>query len=837
MRSIRSLPCRTAARRAVTYLYTGIVGALLFLWFHQAPLHAQLPTPTLLGYWHNWEDTNTPYLAIDSLDSRYNVIAVAFALPVSTTDMTMTFVPARGSQQEFMSRIQRVRASGKKVLLSIGGATASIDLSTTANRDAFAASLTTLLTTYGFDGLDVDIEHGASILINGGTITAPQNIAQINLISALRSIMSSYRSAFARKMILTFAPETAYVQGGMSGFGSIWGGYLPLLHALRDSLDAVQVQLYNSGTMYGIDGNIYAQGTADFIVAMTEAVIQGFTTRGGVFTGLPATKVLVGLPAAPPAAGGGFCDTTTIRAAVKYLRGVGPRAGSYVLARSAGYSDLQGMMTWSVNWDATTTNRTRYQFAQTFRELFGAAVSLPDACVILAPQNNEQLQLNNATVRWRASRPSVTVYHLDVRVNGAQWLSDSTITDTTRSIQLPGASNVHLRVRARNSVGWGDWSVAVTISTLPVPEMVVHSSPMNNAQLQSNVCVFNWRRSAPAVDAYRVRLTALSGGAIFDTTLVDTMLTVSLQANQSYSWSVSAHNLSGWSPWSTPWVCSSVPYPGRVNLMAPKNDTLIVNDTIILTWMSATPYVNAYHVEVREDGVLTMSDSTNVYSAARYVHASDESQVQWRARARNASGWGEWSETAWYLRVALPGNVTAVYPPDSAVVSSARIAFSWNAAKPAAQSFEIQIQSDTLLSTVTSADTQTVVLVPAQAAVHRWRVRGVNQAGAGAWTPWRTITLRDTVATIDHESGEIAGCGNGSALVFNVFPNPGGSSRMISARHEQMMSIQVSDLWGRLVYSAEMMIGPQARLFPCGNLTPGMYVVRIGGCTQMFIQE
>ena len=837
MRCICSLPRRTATRRALKDLYTGIVAALLFLWFHQAPLHAQLPTPTLLGYWHNWEDTNTPYLAIDSLDSRYNVIAVAFALPVSTTDMTMTFVPARGTQQEFMSRIQRVRASGKKVLLSIGGATASIDLSTTANRDAFAASLTTLLTTYGFDGLDVDIEHGASILINGGTITAPQNIAQINLISALRSIMSSYRSAFARKMILTFAPETAYVQGGMSGFGSIWGGYLPLLHALRDSLDAVQVQLYNSGTMYGIDGNIYAQGTADFIVAMTEAVIQGFTTRGGVFTGLPATKVLVGLPAAPPAAGGGFCDTTTIRAAVKYLRGVGPRAGSYVLARSAGYSDLQGMMTWSVNWDATTTNRTRYQFAQTFRELFGAAVSLPDACVILAPQNNEQLQLNNATVRWRASRPSVTAYHLDVRVNGAQWLSDSTITDTTRSIQLPGASNVQLRVRARNSVGWGDWSVAVTISTLPVPEMVVHSSPMNNAQLQSNVCVFNWRRSAPAVDAYRVRLTALSGGAIFDTTLVDTMLTVSLQANQSYSWSVSAHNLSGWSPWSTPWVCSSVPYPGRVNLMAPKNDTLIVNDTIILTWMSATPYVNAYHVEVREDGVLTMSDSTNVYSAARYVHASDESQVQWRVRARNASGWGEWSETAWYLRVALPGNVTAVYPPDSAVVSSARIAFSWNAAKPAAQSFEIQIQSDTLLSTVTSADTQTVVLVPAQAAVHRWRVRGVNQAGAGAWTPWRTITLRDTVATIDHESGEIAGCGNGSALVFNVFPNPGGSSRMISARHEQMMSIQVSDLWGRLVYSAEMMIGPQARLFPCGNLTPGMYVVRIGGCTQMFIQE
>ncbi|MFN4770199.1 MAG: glycosyl hydrolase family 18 protein [Candidatus Kapaibacterium sp.] len=835
MRSICSLPRPTAARRARIYPYTGIVAALLFLWFHQAPLHAQLPTPTLLGYWHNWEDTNTPYLAIDSLDSRYNVIAVAFALPVSTTDMTMTFVPARGSQQEFMSRIQRVRASGKKVLLSIGGATASIDLSTTANRDAFAASLTTLLTTYGFDGLDVDIEHGASILINGGTITAPQNIAQINLISALRSIMSSYRSAFARKMILTFAPETAYVQGGMSGFGSIWGGYLPLLHALRDSLDAVQVQLYNSGTMYGIDGNIYAQGTADFIVAMTEAVIQGFTTRGGVFTGLPAMKVLVGLPAAPPAAGGGFCDTTTIRAAVKYLRGVGPRAGSYVLARSAGYSDLQGMMTWSVNWDATTTNRTRYQFAQTFRELFGAAVSLPDACVILAPQNNEQLQLNNATVRWRASSPSVTAYRLEVRGDGALWLSDSTITDTSRTVQLPGASIVTLRVCARNSVGWGDWSSVVTVRTVPLPNNVMHISPANNAQLQSNACVFRWHRSAPSVDAYRVRLTALSSGAIFDTTLVDTMLSVSLQANQSYSWSVSAHNLSGWSPWSTPWVCSSVPYPGRVNVIAPMNDTLIVNDTIILTWMSTAPFVNAYHVEVREDGVLTMSDSTSVYSAARYVHASDAARVQWRVRARNESGWGEWSETAWYLRVALPGNVTAVYPPDSAVVSSARIAFSWNAAKPAAQSFEIQIQSDSLLSTVTSADTQTVVLVPAQAAVHRWRVRGVNQAGAGAWTPWRAVTVRDTVAAVHDAAGNSTGCG--SVQVFNVFPNPGKGARMISAGQEQMVSIQISDLWGRTVYTAEMEIGLRPQPIPCGNLGPGVYVMRICRCAHILIEE
>jgi chitinase len=59
------------------------------------------------------------------------------------------------------------------VLLSIGGANAFIDLTTTANRNAFITSLTSLVMLYGFDGIDIDIEHGNSILNAGGTISSP----------------------------------------------------------------------------------------------------------------------------------------------------------------------------------------------------------------------------------------------------------------------------------------------------------------------------------------------------------------------------------------------------------------------------------------------------------------------------------------------------------------------------------------------------------------------------------------------------------------------------------------------------------------------------------------
>lgn len=334
----------------------------------QLALNAQIASHNLVGYWHNWNTSSAPYIQLDAIDSRYSIVEVSFALPVSTTDMTITFTPDGLTQAAFIAKLQSAKAQGKKVLLSLGGATSTIDLTTTANKTAFTNSLINIINTYGFDGLDIDIESGNSIYVTGGTIAAPTNVAQINLINALKQIMQSYRAANNnKKMLLTFAPETAYVQGGQSAFSSIWGGYLPILDALRDSIDLLQVQLYNSGSMYGIDGGIYTQGTADFIVAMTEAVIKGFNTSGGQFRGFPAAKVAIGLPACTSAAGGGFVSASVLASAMKYLWGIGPKPGSYTLATTGGYPTLNGMMTWSLNWDAVASCDGAYTYATTYQ--------------------------------------------------------------------------------------------------------------------------------------------------------------------------------------------------------------------------------------------------------------------------------------------------------------------------------------------------------------------------------------------------------------------------------------------------------------------------------------
>ncbi len=338
---------------------------------------AQLPDPALVGYWHNWNDVNAPYIQLDQIDPRYNVIAISFAVPQSGTGYKMEFIPDQVSPATLISQIQNLQGQGKKVFISMGGAASPVSLDNIAARDTFITTMGDILDTYGFDGIDIDFE-GSSVSVTGGTIASPVDTKIINLIYAVKQIMSNYYSSHQKKLLLTMAPETAFVQGGMDTFGGIWGAYLPVIDALRDSLTLLQVQLYNSGSMQGIDGNYYSQGTADFIIAMTEAVIHGFNTAGGYFYGLPESRVAVGLPACLNAAGGGYTDTATVKAAMEYLRGTGQQPGSYFLANTGGYPAIGGLMTWSVNWDATMNCGSIYQYAESFENIFdGTSAVLP----------------------------------------------------------------------------------------------------------------------------------------------------------------------------------------------------------------------------------------------------------------------------------------------------------------------------------------------------------------------------------------------------------------------------------------------------------------------------
>ncbi|ATB35645.1 chitinase [Cystobacter fuscus] len=317
----------------------------------------------IVGYWHNFDNGSTN-IRLRDISPKFNVIQVAFAEPVGgSTTGNMAFSPYNATVADFKADIAYLKSQGKKVLISLGGANGTVDLATSTAKQNFVTTMQSIIDTYGFDGMDIDLE-GSSLSLNGGDtdFRNPTTPKITNLIDGVRQILSRYGSGF----LLTMAPETAYVQGGYSAYGGPWGAYLPVIYAFRDRLTYLHVQHYNTGTVTALDGRAYAQGTADFHVAMAEMLLQGFPVGGNasnIFPALRPDQVVIGLPSSPQAAGGGYTTPANVQKALGYLIKGQSFGGGYVLRKSSGYPDFKGLMTWSINWDKFTN----YEFSNSHR--------------------------------------------------------------------------------------------------------------------------------------------------------------------------------------------------------------------------------------------------------------------------------------------------------------------------------------------------------------------------------------------------------------------------------------------------------------------------------------
>ncbi|MFD8493227.1 chitinase [Amycolatopsis sp. NPDC059657] len=290
----------------------------------------------LQGYWENWDGASNgvhpPLGWIPITDSRiaahgYNVINAAF--PVIRSDGTVLWEDGMDATVKVATPTEMCAAkdAGATILMSIGGAAAGIDLSSSAVADKFVATIVPILKKYNFDGIDIDIETG---LVGTGNINS-LSPSQSNLIRIIDGVLSRMPSNFG----LTMAPETAYVTGGSVVYGSIWGAYLPIVKKYADNgkLWWLNMQYYN-GSMYGCSGDSYQAGTVQGFVAQTNCLNKGLVIQGTTIK-VPFDKQVPGLPA-QPGAGGGYMSTSLVSQAWK----------------SFGTS-LKGLMDWSINWDGS----------------------------------------------------------------------------------------------------------------------------------------------------------------------------------------------------------------------------------------------------------------------------------------------------------------------------------------------------------------------------------------------------------------------------------------------------------------------------------------------------
>jgi chitinase len=334
-----------------------------------------LPAHSLVGYLHSSFSNGAGNVNIENAPAAWNVIALAFADSNGAGDISFTPCPASEcpgaeTQAQLIAGIKTVQGQGRKVLISIGGANGQVTLNSASDATEFVDTVSSIVDTYGLNGIDLDFENQSLTLNNGDNdFMHPTTPAVVNLISAVQQLKAKYGSGF----IVAMAPQVFFVQTGYEYYGGNStgasdrraGAWLPVIYGLRSQLNLLDVQDYNSGPTMGLDGQYYNIGGEDFLTAMTDMLLHGFTVAGTgeTFPALSPNQVTIGLPANQNA-GNGAVTPAALDSALDCLT-KGSSCGAYHPLGT--YPGLGGLMAWSINWDVFSGN----QFAGTFSSYFG----------------------------------------------------------------------------------------------------------------------------------------------------------------------------------------------------------------------------------------------------------------------------------------------------------------------------------------------------------------------------------------------------------------------------------------------------------------------------------
>ncbi|CAN4111515.1 unnamed protein product [Withania somnifera] len=235
-------------------------------------------------------------LAETCATKNYDFVIIAFLPTFGNGQQPMINLaghcnPSVGECTKLSTDIKSCQTKGIKVILSIGGGAGSYYL---ASADDARQVATYLWNNFLGDGIDFDIEGGTNLYWD-----------------VLAKSLSAY-SSMGKKVYLTAAPQCP--------FPDAWIG-----NALKTGLfDYVWVQFYNNPPCQYSSSDI----------SNLEAAWEQWTSD------IPATKIFLGLPASPAAAGSGFIPADDLT--------------SQVLPSIKKSSKYGGVMLWSKYYDDQT---------------------------------------------------------------------------------------------------------------------------------------------------------------------------------------------------------------------------------------------------------------------------------------------------------------------------------------------------------------------------------------------------------------------------------------------------------------------------------------------------
>ena len=316
----------------------------------------------------------------------------------------------------------------------------------------------------------------------------------------------------------------------------------------------------------------------------------------------------------------------------------------------------------------------------------------------------------------------------------------------------------YYQVRARNGAGWGSWSSTVSATTAAG----VPATPNLTARAtDASTIALSWSEPADNTDAiirYEIERSAdgTTWAALTSTAAsVRTHDDTGLEPGTTRHYRVRAVNGAGDGSWSTARSATTrVVAPGVPRGLAAAVDG---ENAIGLSWLAPEDdggsAVTSYRLELRAVTAAGLGGASNRTVGAsgvlEYAHTglTVGSTWQYRVRARNSAGWGEWSAP---VRATTETGVAASPGSFAARANgSSEIVLTWtepDGRGERVQYYHIDWSADgsadgwSRLATV-AADKTTHIDGGLQPGTKRYyRVRGRNFNGAGAWSPTRHAT-------------------------------------------------------------------------------------------------
>lgn len=392
----------------------------------------------LMGFWHNWKaEAGQGYqqglfaeMALTDIPENYNVIAVAFMKGSGIP----TFKPDAYSDLEFRRQVGVLNAQGRAVLISLGGADAHIELHA-GQEEALAYEIVRLVETYGFDGLDIDLEQLA--------ITHADN--RIVIPAALRRVREYYKKE-GKHFIISMAPEFPYLRTN--------GIYLDYITALDDIYDFIAPQYYNQGGdgIWVDELNLWVTQNSDtykkeFLYYLTDSLIHG--TRG--FSSIAANRLVIGLPSNIDAAATGYVvDPLNAIEALSDLEKAG--------------NPVRGLMTWSVNWDNGRDKHGKlynWEFLNRYGYLTGGETPVPEGPSVPTGLNSLSQTPSSILLSWQPASGVHPIQSYQVYRGGVS--IGVTATPTFNDSGLRPDTDYRYQVSAQDSQG-GNSSLSTTLT-------------------------------------------------------------------------------------------------------------------------------------------------------------------------------------------------------------------------------------------------------------------------------------------------------------------------------------------------------------------------------------